>query len=55
MKTGCNTFYSGTDDTCYINTIVLIKTLVFNGNKCMLQIFWYLINRNGTPVRSRCH
>ena len=40
---GSDCLHSGTKNTFYINTIVLIETFILNGNYCMLQIFGNLI------------
>ena len=44
MKTGCNAFEAGTDDSFDINSVVIVKTFIFDGYECMLKINRHLVN-----------
>ena len=51
---GGDSFYSCTENTFHINTIMFIKSFILNGDYCMLQIYRNLIQSNWQSVRIRC-
>ena len=37
-SSGSDIFYESTEDTSYVDSVVLVKTFILNGNYRMLQI-----------------
>ena len=50
-------FYSdvqSTDNTLGVDSVVLIKTTVFDGDHAFLKVFRYIVESNGDTVRVGC-
>ena len=51
---GSKCFHTSTKNTSYINSVMLIKTLILDSHYCMLQILRNLVNGNRKSVGIRC-
>ena len=46
--------HTGTQHTLNINSVMVIKTFIFNGNKCFLHMFWNIVKFHIGTVGSLC-